>query len=98
MEYMDWPVVALGFVTGVAMSAVFFAGLGFGMRLALRSPRPVRLLLLSAAIRFSAFLVAGWMVLSQGGAWCFAGYAAAFLIVRFAITAVAKTGLPVGGS
>ena len=51
MMEMDWSALALGLAVGVAASAAFFAGLGWGMRIALKSGRPAIILILSAIMR-----------------------------------------------
>lgn len=88
----DWTAVILGLAIGSVMSGVFFAGLAFGMRLALRVTQPVKILILSAALRFVLLLGVGWSVVSYAGPWAFAGYAGAFLILRLIVTTVVKAG------
>ncbi len=98
MMPFDWSNLLLGLAVGAGMSAVFFAGLGLGMRWALRSAKPVSLLFLSAALRISALLGVGWLVVKQGGPWSLLGYAGAFLIVRFVVTTVARVEPPAEGA
>jgi len=98
MMSFDWSAVVLGLAIGTAMSTFFFAGLGIGMRLALRSAKPVAVLVLSAALRILALLGIGWVVVGQGGPWSLLGYAAAFLIVRFITTTIASVGTSAGGA
>lgn len=93
MIAFDGMALGMGLAIGTAVSAVFFAGLGFGMRAALRAPNPVAALVLSAVLRMAGLLAIGWLVAVQGGAWAFAGYGAAFLAVRFVATAVARSGI-----
>lgn len=90
MSSFDWTAVALGMAIGAATSVMFFAGLALGMRIALRSSRPIVLLTLSAAIRISVLLGIGWLVVVQGGPWSLVGYAAAFLMVRFITTTIMR--------
>ncbi|SHF43971.1 F1/F0 ATPase, subunit 2 [Litoreibacter ascidiaceicola] len=98
MMSFDWSSLILGLAIGAATSAVFFAGLGLGMRMALRSVKPVAVLVLSAAIRIAALLGVGWIVVEQGGPWSLLGYAAAFVIVRFISLTVASVSTPSGGA
>lgn len=88
----DGEAIVLGLAIGTVISALFFAGLGLGMRYALRATNPVSLLMLSAAIRMAALLGVGWIVLGQRGAWALAGYALAFLLMRFIATTIARSG------
>ena len=80
---MDWSAILLGFAVGVPVSVLFFVGLAWGMRLALRSRQPSSLLLLSAACRIAVLLAIGfWIATSSPNAWPLAGYALAFFLVR----------------
>lgn len=88
MMSFDWNGVIIGLAIGVIVSTVFFAGLGLGMRMALRSAKPVALLVLSGALRSAGLLGIGWLIAERGGPWPLAGYAAAFLIVRVITTTV----------
>jgi hypothetical protein len=92
MIAFDWTSVGFGLEIGALISALYFGGLGVGMRIALRSGSPIRALLASAALRMSALIGIGWLVVEQGGPWSLLGYAAAFLIVRFVVTAFARPG------
>ena len=80
----------LGFGAGAGISALYFAGLAYGMRIALRSASPVRLLSLSAALRIAGLLAVGWGVVTLAGPWAFAGYGAAFFALRFVVTTAAR--------
>ena len=93
MMSVDWVAVALGFASGAGAATVFFAGLGWGMRMALRATYPAGLLALSAALRILTLLGAGWLVNSYGGLWALAGYAAAFIAVRTVTLAVVRAGV-----
>ena len=82
---MDWNAVLLGFAVGVPVSVLFFVGLAWGMRLALRSRQTGSVLLLSAAFRIALLLGIGfWITTSSPNAWPLAGYAFAFFLVRLA--------------
>ena len=96
MMSFDWSAVVLGLAIGAATAVVFFAGLGLGMRFALRSAKPVAVLVMSAALRISALLGIGWLTVGQGGPWSLLGYAAAFMAVRFVATTVASVRAPFG--
>ncbi|WP_323035780.1 ATP synthase subunit I [Pararhodobacter sp.] len=87
MSTLDWTWLGLGALAGAVASVLFFAGLAWGMRLALRTARPTPVLLLSAAIRIALLLGAGWLIAAQGP-WALAGFALAFLAARFAILAI----------
>lgn len=98
MSFVDWQAVILGGGVGSVMGALYFVGLAVGMRWALRSEVPVKLLSLSAALRISALLGIGWLVVGQGGPWAGLGYGLTFLAVRFISTAIARLGTPAGSA
>lgn len=82
---VDWNAILLGFAVGVPVSTVFFVGLAWGMRQALRSTRPTRWLLFSAACRIAMLLAIGaWITASSTSPWPLAGYALAFFLIRLA--------------
>lgn len=78
---IDWAALTTGLTIGAAISAFYFAGLAFGMRIALGAARPTATLMLSAALRIVLLLAVGWAI-AQIGTWAFVGFALAFLIVR----------------
>lgn len=98
MINVDWTAVMLGLAVGTAISAIFFMGLAFGMRLALRTQNPIRILTFSAALRIVALLGIGWIVLEQGGPWASLSYGIAFFVVRFIVTTFARVDAPAGGA
>ncbi|MBW4964178.1 ATP synthase subunit I [Sulfitobacter sp. CW3] len=98
MIAIDWTALLMGAAAGFVLSALFFVGLAFGMRQALRRESPVVLLTVSAVIRIAALLGVGWVVLGQGGTWAFLGYALAFLLTRIIATTFARIGLPARGA
>lgn len=89
MMTIDWTGLAIGLATGAVAAALFFAGLGWGMRLALRTTRPVAVLLPSAALRIALLLGAGWWV-ARLGVTAAVGFALAFFAVRFALVAMLR--------
>lgn len=89
MMTLDWTMIGVGAVLGALASAVFFAGLAMGMRIALRRASPTPVLLLSAALRIALLLAAGAWVAGQG-TMMLAGFAVAFLVTRFCILAIAR--------
>lgn len=90
MMSVDWFAIGLGGGVGAVMSALFFAGLALGMKWALRSAAPVKLLSLSAVLRIAALLWVGWVVAGQGGPWAGLGYAGAFFAARLFATTFAR--------
>lgn len=86
---INWISLWLGLAAGAAVSALFFAGLAYGMRVAFGTARPAAVLLLSAALRIALLLGAGWLV-AQAGAWALGGFALSFLLVRFVAIAFAR--------
>lgn len=93
MIAFDGEAVLWGGAIGAGISALFFAGLGLGMRYALRASNPVPLLMLSAVLRMAALLGVGWFVVAQLGAWALAGYGTAFLAIRMIVTSIARSGI-----
>ncbi len=89
---MNWEAVLFGFSWGVPISLLFFAGLAWSVRLALRSSRPGVLLMLSSLCRIALLLGIGlWLVSSGESNWPLAGYALAFFLVRVAAVLWART-------
>ena len=98
MMEMDWSALPLGLALGVAASAAFFAGLGWGMRIALKSGRPAIILILSAIVRIVALLGVGWSVVTLLGPVSLLGFGAGFFIARTIATAIVRSGAPAGGA
>lgn len=89
---VDWGAMLLGFSFGVPVSVLFFVGLAWGMRLALRSTRPGAWLLLSFMCRIAVLLTVGfWLTATGDNAWPLAGYALAFFLVRLVAVLWART-------
>lgn len=79
----------MGLAVGAGISTLFFAGLSFGMRIAMHAARPTAVLLFSAGVRIGVLLAVGWYV-AQAGSWAFLGYAASFLLVRYFAVALTR--------
>jgi hypothetical protein len=90
MISIDWAAVFVGAALGIVIGALFFMGLAAGMRLALRSENPVKVLGLSAGLRILALLGSGWLVLMFGGAWAALGFVLAFFLVRVVATTLVR--------
>lgn len=89
MTGFDWAGFGLGALAGAGAAVVYFLGLALGLRLALGTARPVPVLVASGALRIALLLSAVWLV-GQGGVAALAGFAPAFLVVRFAVIALAR--------
>ena len=88
---IDWPGVLWGFGAGVAMSLFYFVGLAASVRFALGVSRPAAVLLPSAVVRIGLLLAVGWLVTAGATEiWVFAGYGAAFFLVRYLATLLAR--------
>lgn len=91
MMIIDWPDALWGFGAGVLVSTLYFAGLAASVRFALGSSRPAVVLLPSAMVRIGLLLAVGWLVTGGGTlVWAFAGYGAAFFLVRYLATLLAR--------
>ena len=89
---IDWQGVLWGFGAGLVVSFVYFAGLAASVRFALGASRPVAVLLPSAAVRIALLLSVGWLVTAGATeVWAFVGYGAAFFVVRYLATLLART-------
>jgi len=86
---IDGFALLLGLIVGASVSALFFAGLAYGMRIAFGTDRPAAVLLLSSGMRIALLLAAGWFV-AKTGAWALGGFAVSFLLVRFIATTFAR--------
>lgn len=93
MIALDWTTFGLGAGFGLVIGAVFFAGLAYGMRFALRQARPLPVLLLSAAVRIAMLLAVGWWVAAQGAV-ALAGFALAFLVLRIGVSTFVRPAPP----
>ncbi len=93
MIVFDWAMLGLGALAGVIAATLFFAGLAWGMRIALRQTRPMPVLLLSGAVRIAVLLGIGWLVAGQGAV-ALASFMLVFLVARFVILALARPSAP----
>ncbi|NYT77746.1 ATP synthase subunit AtpR [Alcaligenaceae bacterium] len=82
MINIDWSGFLLGMLMGLVFSALFFAGLAWGMKLALRRTNSAVVLLSSAALRIAALLAGGWLAAAWLGIAGAVGFAAAFIVLR----------------
>ncbi len=83
MITVDWQAVLVGLSFGLPVSALFFAGLAWGMRRALNSGRPALWLMTSSFCRIAILLAIGFQVTASAGSnWAIAGYALAFFLAR----------------
>lgn len=96
MSSVDWPTMAVGGSVGVVAAGLFFVGLALGIRWALHCDMPARALAFSAALRISALLGVGWIVVGQGGPWAGIGYALAFIATRQVAKMLIYLNAPIG--
>lgn len=89
MTAFDWAGMGFGALIGAFAGVLFFAGLAWGVRLALRARAPGMILGVSAALRIAALLGLGWLV-AQSGVAALAGFALAFVALRFVAITVAR--------
>lgn len=83
MIEINTTAILLGFAVGLPISVLFFWGLHWGMRVALVSTHPGRLLMLSFFIRLCILLGVGFLLVRLANTlWALAGYMLAFLLVR----------------
>lgn len=83
MIEFDARALLLGLALGLPASALYFAGLAWGMRRALRARAPAAALLLSFLVRAALLLgLALWALRLAPSLWLLAGYLAAFVLVR----------------
>ncbi|WP_261977537.1 ATP synthase subunit I [Marinobacter sp. F3R11] len=93
MISVDWHAALLGLSVGVPVSALFFAGLAWGMQRALGSSRPALWLMVSSFSRIAILLAVGfWVTFIAGSNWAVAGYALAFFMARLVAILWARMG------
>lgn len=80
---VDGHALLAGLVGGLPASGLYFWGLAWGVRRALRAQRPAAVLLASFVLRAVLLLGLGvWLVRAVDPLWSLAGYILAFIIVR----------------
>ena len=85
MIEINTSAILLGFAVGLPVSALFFWGLNVGMRLALASEHPGRLLMLSFFCRLVVLLGIGFALTALAQTlWALGGYMLAFVLMRVA--------------
>ncbi|NLJ12087.1 MAG: ATP synthase subunit AtpR [Gammaproteobacteria bacterium] len=85
MIEINTSAILLGFAVGLPVSALFFWGLHVGMRLALASEHPGRLLMLSFFCRLVVLLGIGFALTALAQTlWALGGYMLAFVLMRVA--------------
>ncbi|HRN74288.1 ATP synthase subunit I [Ottowia sp.] len=83
MAEIPWQAVVQGLGLGILVSGLFFAGLAWSLRHALRARRPALVLLPSFLLRAGLLLGAGWWLMQHGNAaWSLLAYVLAFFVVR----------------
>lgn len=93
MPDFDAQALLLGLGAGLASSSLFFAGLGWSLRRALRTRLPVLILLPSFLLRAALLLgAAAWLARSANPLWALPAYALAFFLVRSVAVRRARTG------
>ncbi len=89
MAMVEWHTLGLGLMTGTVASLLFFAGLAVTIHLALKRDNTTALLFTSAAVRIALLLWLGNWVATLGAA-AIIGFALAFILTRFTITALVR--------
>ncbi len=80
---LHWESLLLGLAAGLLVSPVFFLGLKWGMHVALRSSKPMAVILFSAICRISLLIWIGYGITAHvGNVWPAVGYAVGFLLIR----------------
>ncbi len=82
MTSLDWTGFLIGVLAGGTLGALFFAGLAWSMKIALRRPHPAAILLPSAVLRIAGLLAGGWVVAASLGGAGALGFALAFIGLR----------------
>lgn len=96
---IDSRALLIGLGVGLPAGALYFAGLAWGMRRALRARHPAALLLASFVGRAALLLGLGlWLVRQAHPLWTLAGYALAFLAARTLAVRGARRGRPAGAA
>ena len=97
MTEFDLGSLILGLLAGATTSTLFFLGLAYMMRIALKAARPAAVIFLSSTVRIALLLAVGWLVV-QTGLWALLGFALSFLVVRFVAIRLARPPADNGGT
>lgn len=93
MPDFDARALLLGLGAGLVASGLFFAGLAWGLRWALRTRLPALVLLPSFLLRAALLLgVAAWLARATNPLWALPAYMLAFFLVRFVALRLARSG------
>ncbi len=93
MTSFDWTGLLIGTLAGGALGGLFFGGLAWGMKIALRRAHPTAILLPSAIVRIAVLLAGGWAVAEWLGVAGVLGFALGFLALRTIVLARIRAGL-----
>ncbi len=93
MTNFDWIGLLIGVLAGGTLGALFFAGLAWGVKNALRRPHPMGVLLPSAILRIGGLLAGGWAIAAWLGIVGALGFALGFLGLRTILLARIRAGL-----
>ncbi len=78
----NWAELVIGLLAGGVFAALFFAGLAWGMKLALQRTNPIAILLPSAVLRIALVIAGGWAVAVWVSTVAAVSYAVAFIVFR----------------
>ena len=87
MTNFNWAGLLIGMLAGGVFAALFFAGLAWGMKLALRRTNPIAILLPSAVLRIAVVIAGGWAVAVWVGTVAAVSFAVAFIVFRTVLLA-----------
>lgn len=87
MTNVNWTGLLIGLLAGGVFGALFFAGLAWGMKFALRHTNPIVILLPSAVLRIAMVIAGGWAVAVWFGTVAALSFAVAFILFRTVLLA-----------